>query len=124
MPCREDCADGTCWEGACLGDKVYSTDGTCGWQHGGRLCPARWGDCCRMDGTCGTGESFCGIATCQSGKCAAFTNTNPTVPWQVGNTTDGTCGGPNKYVCDVGYGDCCNQNGMCGSKPSDCGTGW
>lgn len=47
---REDCAPGTCYEGYCLGDTVYSTDGTCGYQHGGRLCAGKWGDCCNMDG--------------------------------------------------------------------------
>lgn len=33
---REDCAEGTCYEGACVGDAVYSTDGTCGRDHGFR----------------------------------------------------------------------------------------
>ncbi|KAK4104707.1 carbohydrate-binding module family 18 protein [Parathielavia hyrcaniae] len=26
----EDCAPGTCYEGVCDGDLIYSTDGTCG----------------------------------------------------------------------------------------------
>jgi len=77
-----------------------------------------------MDGKCGSGEGFCGQAVCQSGKCADFAPKNTTVPWQVGNTTDGSCGGPNKYTCDVLYGECCNKNGQCGGLPSDCGAGW
>ncbi|KAK4119961.1 carbohydrate-binding module family 24 protein [Parathielavia appendiculata] len=57
IPAREDCADGTCYEGLCAGDKVYSTDGTCGSEHDNRL------------GQCGTGADFCGESVCQSGNC-------------------------------------------------------
>ncbi|OIW32726.1 hypothetical protein CONLIGDRAFT_276828 [Coniochaeta ligniaria NRRL 30616] len=65
----EDCADGTCYEGDCLGDIQYGTDGTCGYQHGDRICAGKWGNCCSMDGECGTGPAFCGTTTCQSGDC-------------------------------------------------------
>lgn len=126
-PCREDCAAGTCYEGACVGDKVWSTDGTCGHQNGFRLCTGKWGDCCSKDGKCGTGEGFCGSGRCQSGNCVDLRpnpGNNNTVPWLTGNTTDGTCGGAQKYTCNVVYGNCCNKNGICGSLPSDCGAGW
>ncbi|KAK3903196.1 hypothetical protein C8A05DRAFT_14823, partial [Staphylotrichum tortipilum] len=66
---EEDCANGTCYEGDCFGDKEYSTDGTCGWQHGRRKCAGKWGDCCHHDGTCGTGTAFCAKGNCQSGNC-------------------------------------------------------
>lgn len=122
----QDCAAGTCYEGACLGDKVYSTDGTCGYKHGNRLCAGKWGDCCNFDGKCGTSEAFCGTKSCQSGNCtipAPPTSSNATLPWQTGNTPDGSCGGANKYTCNVLYGNCCNKNGQCGSLPVDCGSG-
>ncbi|OIW29673.1 hypothetical protein CONLIGDRAFT_338708 [Coniochaeta ligniaria NRRL 30616] len=65
----EDCAPGTCYEGKCPGDKYYSTDGTCGFQHGGRQCAGKWGNCCNMSGACGNGTAFCASAVCQSGNC-------------------------------------------------------
>ncbi|KAH6619420.1 hypothetical protein B0J18DRAFT_492231 [Chaetomium sp. MPI-SDFR-AT-0129] len=65
----DDCAAGTCYEGACVGDKVYSTDGTCGKDYGDRLCAGKWGDCCNLNGTCGTGEAYCGLTVCQMGNC-------------------------------------------------------
>ncbi|KFZ02329.1 hypothetical protein V500_00325 [Pseudogymnoascus sp. VKM F-4518 (FW-2643)] len=119
----EDCAAGTCYEGACAGDSVYTTTGQCGRQHGYRLCAGVWGDCCNADGKCGTGASFCAFGVCQLGNCTI----PPTIPgppsWLNGNTTDGTCGGTNFFTCNVVYGNCCNKNGMCGSLPSDCGAG-
>ena len=66
---RKDCEDGTCYEGLCAGDRVYSTDGTCGYDYGDRLCAGKWGDCCNRHGRCGTGDSFCGESVCQSGNC-------------------------------------------------------
>lgn len=122
---RTDCADGNCYEGACAGDKVYSTDGTCGFKYGNRLCIGKRGDCCNHGGQCGTGNDFCGIDVCQSGNCTQPTMPSPSpLPWLTGNSTNGTCGGPNNYGCDVVYGNCCNKNGVCGSLPSDCGVGW
>jgi len=50
-PISEDCAPGTCYEGACAGDSVYSTDGTCGTRGDSlRMCAGKWGDCCNLDG--------------------------------------------------------------------------
>ncbi|KAI1122882.1 carbohydrate-binding module family 50 [Nemania abortiva] len=124
---KEDCARGTCYEGRCPGDKVYSTDGTCGHQHGRRRCAGEWGDCCNMDGKCGTGPAFCGWGKCQTGNCtipsSAFARPTRTALFS-GNTTDGTCGGQNNYVCNEVFGLCCNKSGKCGGELSDCGTGW
>ncbi|KAK0105346.1 hypothetical protein ONS96_004740 [Cadophora gregata f. sp. sojae] len=61
---EEDCARGTCYEGTCAGDRVYSTDGTCGPKFGSRLCAGKWGDYCNLNGNCGTGASFCGEDVC------------------------------------------------------------
>ncbi|KAH6623892.1 hypothetical protein F5144DRAFT_374761 [Chaetomium tenue] len=120
----EDCARGTCYEGICFGDKIYSTDGTCGPDHGDRLCAGKWGDCCNQDGACGTGDDFCGPSVCFSGKCTIL-DTEPTPPdGMKRNTPDGTCGGENGYICKAPWGTCCNQNGICGIRARDCGAGW
>ncbi|KAH8743726.1 hypothetical protein F5882DRAFT_498637, partial [Hyaloscypha sp. PMI_1271] len=120
----QDCAAGTCYEGACPGDIVWSTDGTRGDQFGGRLCAGIWGDCCNFDGKCGTGAAFCGTDSCQSGNCT-WANLPPTGPpgWNFGNSTDGTCGGANGMTCGSLFGECCNKDNVCGSLPSDCGVG-
>lgn len=79
-----------------------------------------------MDGKCGTGPDFCGDGVCQSGNCAAFAemDKDTTLPWVVGTSKDGTCGGETGYTCGILYGNCCNKNGLCGSLPTDCGDGW
>ena len=106
---RQDCAPGTCYEGACPGDKMYSTDGTCGDQYGGRICAGIWGDCCNFNGTCGTGTAFCATDSCQSGNCT-WAISPPTPPdWSYGNSTDGTCGAANSTSCGSLWGNCCNQ---------------
>ncbi|KAJ6786131.1 hypothetical protein PWT90_04866 [Aphanocladium album] len=64
-----DCARGVCYDGACWGHKRFTTDGTCGSQHQGRQCAGKWGDCCGINGKCGTGPDFCGPERCQSGNC-------------------------------------------------------
>jgi hypothetical protein len=117
----EDCAPGTCYEGACLGDKRYSTDGTCGprgddW----RMCAGKWGDCCSLDGVCGTGDEFCSMCTCSSGNCSRPTIEPPIPLWALGNTTDGTCGGEGNITCSSSYGVCCTD-GVCGHE---CGERW
>ncbi|KAJ0382193.1 hypothetical protein COL922a_013062 [Colletotrichum nupharicola] len=119
----DDCAAGICYEGACAGDTAYSTDGTCGLDHGNRLCAGKWGDCCNLDGACGKGDDFCGISVCFSGNCT-ISGSEPAPPdWMNGTTPDGTCGGENGYTCNVVYGTCCNKDGICGVLASDCGAG-
>ncbi|KFZ05152.1 hypothetical protein V501_08598 [Pseudogymnoascus sp. VKM F-4519 (FW-2642)] len=100
----EDCAPGTCYEGACAGDSAYITTGQCGKQNGNRRCAGvwgEWGDCCNVDGKCGTGALFCAFDVCQLGNCTA----PPTIPgppsWLNGNTPNGTCGATNPFTCNV-----------------------
>ncbi|KAI1377844.1 hypothetical protein F4677DRAFT_413698 [Hypoxylon crocopeplum] len=78
----EDCARGTCYEGVCFGHRVYTTDGKCGYKHGNGQCAGKWGDCCSIDGECGTGEDFCGEGRCSSGNCNP-----PIVPLPASTTT-------------------------------------
>ncbi|KFY91639.1 hypothetical protein V500_04559 [Pseudogymnoascus sp. VKM F-4518 (FW-2643)] len=72
---------------------------------------------------CGTGDALCATNSCQSGNCTW--PDMPTTPpdWSYGNSTDGTCGGANRMTCGSLFGECCNQNNVCGSLPSDCGVG-
>ncbi|EAQ92535.1 hypothetical protein CHGG_00770 [Chaetomium globosum CBS 148.51] len=113
-----DCAPGTCYEGVCDGDLIYSTDGTCGQDHGFRSCAGRWGNCCSIDGRCGTGPEYCGLFTCQEGDCDIWKEDQQPegTPW----TPDGTCGGAEGYRCSPDWGRCCNVNGVCGVNPADC----
>ncbi|KAH7027556.1 uncharacterized protein B0I36DRAFT_375369 [Microdochium trichocladiopsis] len=66
----EDCADGTCYEGACAGETIFTTNGDCGRNHGYKRCAGRWGDCCNSVGRCGTGPDFCSYGECQLGNCS------------------------------------------------------
>ena len=121
-PISENCAPGICYEGTCPGDRVYSTDGTCGKRGDDwRMCAGKWGDCCNLDGRCGTGEDFCSICTCSMGNCTRPNIVPPAPFWSVGNTTDGSCGGKENITCHVVYGNCCSKDGICGH---DCGEGW
>ena len=113
-----DCAPGTCYEGVCAGDLIYSTDGTCGQDHGLRSCTGRWGNCCSYAGQCGTGPAYCGLFNCQEGDCDIWKEDQQPegTPW----TPDGTCGGTDGYRCSSDWGRCCNVNGVCGESPADC----
>jgi hypothetical protein len=115
---EEDCAPGTCYEGVCQGDLIYSTDGTCGQDHGLRLCAGRWGNCCSIDGRCGTGPEYCGLFRCTDGDCDIWKEDQQPegTPW----TPDGTCSGVQGYRCSPDWGRSCNVNGICGAYPADC----
>lgn len=72
-----------------------------------------------------SGPDFCGNGVCQSGNCTKPPGGHDdNIPWQTGNTADGTCGGDKRYTCDIVVGNCCNKDGKCESLPSDCGSGW
>ncbi|KAF6826083.1 hypothetical protein CMUS01_09576 [Colletotrichum musicola] len=119
-----DCAPGTCHAGACEGADRWSLDGNCGWRHGGVGCAGKWGDCCSLEGKCGTGEDFCGIGKCDTGNC-----TQPELPPAAdppapsNDSLDGTCGGSNGWQCDVIWGYCCGADGKCGMGTEFCGAG-
>ncbi|CCC05648.1 hypothetical protein SMACR_09703 [Sordaria macrospora] len=86
----EDCADGICFEGACAGDSVYTTDGRCGRDNGFKLCAGVWGDCCNAAGRCGTGPSFCAYGVCQMGNCSLSSTTAQTSTSNVSTTKAST----------------------------------
>jgi len=154
LSCREDCQAGTCFSGACNGFPFeYSLDGRCGTQNSNLLCANKWGECCNAAGTwyatdmknyfakplanqpSGTGDAFCGMGNCQSGKCtivipgppiASSTTTGAPIPTIIPGTIspDGSCGGANKYKCAGStFGDCCSGSGFCGSTTAHCSAG-
>ncbi|CEJ93721.1 hypothetical protein VHEMI09292 [[Torrubiella] hemipterigena] len=73
----DDCAPGTCYEGICFGHKWYTTDGLCGENHNESRCRGKWGDCCSIDGKCGSGADFCSKSRCYSGKCDGLKDPEP-----------------------------------------------
>lgn len=77
-------------------------------------------------GFCGSGQEFCETQNCQSGNCTwrFEPDTYLDLPWQVGTTPDGSCGGQKEHTCDVVFGNCCSKAGVCGSEPEHCGKGW
>lgn len=86
----EDCQAGTCYEGQCVGfPSEFSLNGKCGTQNGNKLC-GKWGACCSKAGVCGTGNDFCAVDKCQSGQCVMPAGPTAKLPWQMGNTTDGS----------------------------------
>jgi hypothetical protein len=100
-------------------------------------CDGKWGNCCGIDGRCGTGKSFCGLGECQSGNCtvvipstppfpgASRTTTPPvSTPTPGGTSPDGSWGGINKYQCKGSpFRDCCSLSGFCGSATGHCQAG-
>ncbi|ODH34363.1 hypothetical protein ACO22_03109 [Paracoccidioides brasiliensis] len=76
-----------------------------------------FGECCSINGFCGTGPGWCGLGNCLSGACQKDTS---------GISFDGTCGPlfPANRTC-VGskFGDCCSTSGYCGTGPGWCGYG-
>ncbi|EEH37042.2 hypothetical protein PAAG_07460 [Paracoccidioides lutzii Pb01] len=76
-----------------------------------------FGECCSINGFCGTGPEWCGLGNCLSGACQKDTS---------GISFDGTCGPlfPANRTC-VGskFGDCCSTSGYCGTGPGWCGYG-
>jgi hypothetical protein len=85
------------------------------------MCAGKWGDCCNMDGVCGTGPEFCSWCLFSVGNCTKPNVVHAQPLWMIGNTTDGTCGGKNNITCSVLYGNCCSKDSICGE---DCGGGW
>lgn len=120
---RADMAPGSCYSGQCWGHNIFTTDGTCGYQHGNRQCIGKQGDCCNIDGTCGSGPENCGLGVCQSGNCEGV---EVTVRMPMGDSLDGTCPGPNRFVCNKFYGGCCRMGRFapCRRYNADCGVGW
>lgn len=96
-----------------------STDATCGGTSGFTCLNSGFGDCCSVNGWCGSSSTYCGTG-CQSafGTCGVTATASGTVV-----STDGSCGGTNAYTCQGStFGNCCSVNGWCGSTTAYCAT--
>ncbi|KAK4675335.1 hypothetical protein QC764_0076980 [Podospora pseudoanserina] len=101
--------------GICTESNV-STDGSCGPANGKTCTGSGFGDCCSAGGWCGGASDHCG-AGCQSGF-GTCTGGSGSI------STDGECGTRNGKTCTgSGFGNCCSQNGFCGSTTDHCSAG-
>lgn len=104
--------------------RAYSTDGTCGPNHGNTLCDPNStvykGTCCSSYGWCGNTPAHCGTG-CQSGCTGAAPVTDPTAP-----RSDARCGSAFAgATCDPNgpFGGCCSSAGYCGKDAAHCTNG-
>ncbi|KAK7528845.1 uncharacterized protein IWZ02DRAFT_440166, partial [Phyllosticta citriasiana] len=122
-----------------------SQDATCGGTTGNTCLGSSFGNCCSVNGWCGSTSDYCADG-CQvqfgncSGSSGPVSNVSvsamstplstpsgsgsasaPTGTRQV--TPDGSCGGTKGYTClNSGFGNCCSQYGYCGSTSDYCGS--
>ncbi|GKU10105.1 hypothetical protein FLAG1_08927 [Fusarium langsethiae] len=86
-----------------------------------------FGDCCGLDGKCGSGEEFCGD-NCQDGNCFGGTTTTSSIPAKPSATkaplsvsTNGDCAYNSGFTCKGSeFGDCCSAAGYCGDDEYHC----
>ncbi|KAI6353044.1 hypothetical protein MCOR32_011012 [Pyricularia oryzae] len=114
-----------------------SKNAKCGSEHRRTCLGSEFGDCCSVNGWCGSDDSYCGTG-CQPGfgDCspaqASSTQPGPTdtvsVPGPSSSSSsltvsqDATCG--DGVTCEgSAFGNCCSINGWCGSDDSYCGMG-
>ena len=110
-------------------DMVYSTDGTCGPNHGNTLCDPNskvyTGTCCSQYGWCGNTPAHCGTGCISGCTGASSSSVSAPAPSSTGGTTrnDGRCGSAfGGAVCDPAgpYGGCCSSYGYCGNTEGHC----
>ncbi|RDW61559.1 hypothetical protein BP5796_11451 [Coleophoma crateriformis] len=99
---------------------VYSTDGTCGPQHGNTVCDPKstvyTGGCCSQYGYCGNTPAHCGTG-CVSGCTTTSSSSAPAAAAPSSSATprsDGRCGSDfGGATCDPSgpNGGCCSQYG-------------
>lgn len=123
------------------GTLKVSTDATCAGTSGFTCQGSAFGNCCSVNGWCGSTSAYCGTG-CQSGfgTCGSTTTTSsssassavvdaqptstPTSGAALTVSTDATCGGTSGNTCKGStFGNCCSVNGWCGSTSAYCGTG-
>ncbi|KAK1959974.1 polysaccharide deacetylase [Colletotrichum sublineola] len=116
-----------------------SVDATCGPNAGNATCAgSTFGNCCSQNGWCGSTSDYCGTG-CQAGygnctvssatvssaaAAVAASGTSAAVP-VILTSLNGNCGPNygNTSCTGSAFGNCCSQNGWCGSTSDYCGTG-
>ncbi|ROT42461.1 hypothetical protein SODALDRAFT_374791 [Sodiomyces alkalinus F11] len=101
-----------------VSEAPISSDGSCGPENGHAVCDGSgYGDCCSLEGLCGSGEEFCGDGNCYSGACLGPDEAI---------SEDGSCGPDNNHwICggEGVWGKCCSIYGWCGNSEEHCGPG-
>ncbi|KAF2135246.1 carbohydrate-binding module family 18 protein [Aplosporella prunicola CBS 121167] len=95
-------------------------DGTCGGDQGLTCAGSAFGACCSALGHCGDTANWCGQGCQKEFSSGCLTVNVPSV--------DGSCGATNGGFTCTGIlgnfnGDCCSDDGWCGSTSEYCGTG-
>ncbi|KAI6754647.1 hypothetical protein HG530_012399 [Fusarium avenaceum] len=101
--------------GKCGPPSNITFDGQCGPANGKICLDSGYGNCCSVDGWCGSETTHCG-AGCQKG----FGNCTLTNAGDI--STDGFCGKNGKTCKGSTFGDCCSAEGYCG-KDGHCDAG-
>lgn len=110
---------------------AVSTDATCGGTTSFTCQGSTFGNCCSINGWCGSTSDYCGtgcqagFGTCGVGSAVSSTTATASAPAASSTvvSTDGTCGGTNAYTCQGStFGNCCSQYGWCGSTSAYCAT--
>ena len=102
--------------GAVVSAATKSPDGSCGGSNGYVCQGTSFGNCCSVNGWCGSSDAYCGN-DCQ----ASFGTCSGVAPDPSFVSPDGTCGGANSYTCiRSAFGGCCSVNGWCGSTDAYC----
>ncbi|KAK8216368.1 chitin binding protein [Phyllosticta capitalensis] len=95
---------------------AISQDATCGGTSGLTCLGSAFGNCCSVNGWCGSTSDYCADGCqVQFGTCSNSTGSV---------SPDGSCGGSSGYTClGSSKGNCCSQYGYCGATTDYCGTG-
>ncbi|KAK7535987.1 chitin binding protein [Phyllosticta citribraziliensis] len=122
-----------------------SQDATCGGTTGNTCLGSTFGNCCSVNGWCGSTSDYCADGCqVQFGNCTGNTglvsnvsvsaiSTPLSTPSGSGSASaptgtrqvspDSSCGGTKGYTClNSGFGNCCSQYGYCGSTSDYCGS--
>ncbi|KAH6994561.1 hypothetical protein EDB82DRAFT_575983 [Fusarium venenatum] len=106
-------------------------DGICGQQiNFSKTCVGSdFGDCCGLDGKCGSGDEYCGDS-CQDGNCFGGTTATSSNAAKRSVTKkplfiseNGHCAYSSGFTCKGSkLGDCCSAAGYCGDDKYHCDT--
>ncbi|KAI6359417.1 hypothetical protein MCOR25_007072 [Pyricularia grisea] len=118
------------------GTLKVSPDASCGGNTGNTCQGSSFGNCCSVNGWCGSTADYCGSG-CQKyfGSCTSSgSGSTPSSSAAAASTStvtssnkvsqDATCGGNTGNTCQgSAFGNCCSVNGWCGSTTNYCGSG-
>jgi hypothetical protein len=107
---------------------AISFEGTCGGNTGMTCLGSTFGNCCSVNGWCGSTSAYCS-AGCQSrfGSCSdgqSAPGAQPSSPSGSKVSLDGSCAGTTGQTCQGStFGNCCSHAGWCGKTDDYCKSG-